>query len=106
VEREDTRDVTFECGGPRVLTYKELVDTIARAARLQVTRVPVPFAVWQALARLAEVLPSPALTRNQVELMEIDTVVSPHARGLADLGIQPLDLERTVEAIDFPEISA
>jgi hypothetical protein len=38
--------------------------------------------------------------------MQIDTVVSPHARTLADLGIQPRDLERAVEAIAFPEIAA
>jgi uncharacterized protein YbjT (DUF2867 family) len=97
---------TFECGGPRVLSYAELIETIARAARLQVSRVPVPFAVWHALARLAEVLPGLPLTRNQVELMEIDTVVSPHARTLADLGIQPRELERAVEAIAFPETAA
>jgi hypothetical protein len=38
--------------------------------------------------------------------MEIDTVVSPHARTLADLGIQPRGLERTVEMIAFPETAA
>ena len=111
VERDDSRAVTFECatfecGGPRVLSYAELIETVARAARLQVSRIPVPFAVWHALARLAEALPSHPLTRNQVELMQIDTVVSPHARTLADLGIQPRDLEHTVEAIAFPEIAA
>ena len=111
VERDDSRAATvecatFECGGPRVLSYEELIETVARAARLQVSRIPVPFAVWHALARLAEVLPGHPLTRNQVELMQIDTVVSPHARTLADLGIQPRDLERAVEAIAFPEIAA
>jgi uncharacterized protein YbjT (DUF2867 family) len=106
IEREDSRGATFECGGPRALSYDELIETVARAACLQVRRIPVPFAVWHALARLAEVLPSPALTRNQVELMEIDTVVSPHVRSLADLGIEPRDLERTAEQIAFPETAA
>jgi NADH dehydrogenase len=105
-ERDDSKGAAFECGGSRVYSYAELIDTIARAARLQVRRVPVPFAVWRALALLAETLPSPPLTRNQVELMEIDTVVSSHASSLADLGIQPRDLERTVEMIAFPEIAA
>jgi NADH dehydrogenase len=106
VEREDSKGVTYDCGGPRVLSYDELIETVARAARLEVRRVPVPFAVWRALALLAEALPSPPLTRNQVELMQIDTVVSPHARSLAELGIHPRDLERTVEAIAFPETAA
>jgi uncharacterized protein YbjT (DUF2867 family) len=106
VERDDTRCATFECGGFRVLSYEELIETVARAARLQVSRIPVPFALWHALARLGEVMPGHPLTRNQVELMEIDTVVSPHARTLADLGIQPRGLERTVEMIAFPETAA
>jgi NADH dehydrogenase len=105
-EREDSKGVTFECGGSRVFSYEELIETIARAARLEVRLVPVPFAVWRTLALMAEALPSPPLTRNQVELMEIATVVSPLARSLADLGIRPRDLERTVETIAFPEVAA
>ena len=34
----------------------------------------MPF--WDALAGLAEMLPQPPLTRNQVELMQIDTTAS------------------------------
>jgi uncharacterized protein YbjT (DUF2867 family) len=106
IGREDSRGATFECGGPRVFSYDELIATIARAAQLQVRRYPVSFAVWRGLARLAEALPRPALTRNQVELMQVDTVVSPHARSLADLGIQPSDIERAAELIAFPEATA
>ena len=106
MEREDSRHATFECGGPRVLSYRELIEVIAHAARLQVRTIPVPFAVWHAFARSAEVLPRPALTRNQVELMQIDTVVAPDARSLVDLGIQPRDLERTAEAIATSELPA
>lgn len=106
VEREDCRNATFECGGPRVFSYRELIEVIAHAARLQVRAIPVPFAVWHALARIAEVLPRPALTRNQVELMQIDTVVAPHARSLVDLGVEPRDLERTAEAIAISELAA
>jgi hypothetical protein len=39
--------------------------------------------------------PKPLLTRNQVELMQIDTVSSPEMPGFAELGIWP----HTVEAI-------
>jgi hypothetical protein len=34
-------------------------------------------------------LPSPHLTRNQVELMQIDTVSSPELPGFAELEISP-----------------
>jgi hypothetical protein len=40
-----------------------------------------PFAIWDALAGLAESLPPPPLTRNQVELMQIDTTASDNLPG-------------------------
>jgi uncharacterized protein YbjT (DUF2867 family) len=43
----DRHAATFECAGPRVYSYKELVRTIARAAGLQCTLMPTPFAAWR-----------------------------------------------------------
>jgi hypothetical protein len=57
--------------GPRVYSYEELVRTIARTAGLRPVLMRMPFAFWGALAGLAEILPHPPLTRNQVELMQI-----------------------------------
>jgi uncharacterized protein YbjT (DUF2867 family) len=84
---------TYECAGPRVYTYEDLLRTIAREAGLKPKLVPVPFAAWHALGWFAELLPSPPVTRNQVELMEIDNVASPGMPGFADLGISPRALE-------------
>lgn len=95
----EVRGATVECGGPRVYTYRELLATIARAAGLRPRLVPVAFAAWHLLARVAEALPSPPLTRNQVELMEIDSVVSDGAFGLAELGIEPSTVERTLQEL-------
>lgn len=43
--------------------------------------------------------PSPLLTRNQVELMQIDTVSSPGMPGLAELGISPHSVEALLEGM-------
>jgi NADH dehydrogenase len=91
--------ITVECGGPRVYTYEELVRTIARAANVNRSLVPVPFAAWHALARVAELLPGTPVTRNQVELMEIDTVASADVPGFADFGISPRPLEEVLQSI-------
>jgi NADH dehydrogenase len=96
VQRTERDPITLECGGPQVYTYRDLVRTIAREASLKPRMIPVPFGVWYALARAAELLPSPAITRNQVELMQVDTVASPDLPGLRDLGIAPQQLEETV----------
>ena len=63
--------------------------TIAREASLKPILVPVPFAIWHVLARVAEMLPTAPVTRNQVELMEVDTVASADLPGFAELGILP-----------------
>ena len=44
----------FECGGPRVYFYEELLRTVARAAGIKSILFPVPFAAWGALARISE----------------------------------------------------
>jgi hypothetical protein len=59
----------------------------------------VPFPVWHSLARIAEMLPGSPLSRNQVELMEVDTIVSAGTPGFEALGITPQPLERTLEQI-------
>jgi uncharacterized protein YbjT (DUF2867 family) len=91
--RIDMRAVTFECGGPRVYTYEQLLRTVAHEAGIRPILMPFPFAGWHALAWIAEMLPNPQLTRNQVELMQIDTVVSPELPGFRELGIAPHSLE-------------
>jgi hypothetical protein len=53
----------------------------------------MPFAFWSAFAGLAEILPHPPLTRNQVELMQIDTTASNGRPGFGLLGISPRSLE-------------
>ncbi len=92
-EREPT---LYEFGGPEVFTYDEFLRTVAREAGLRPALVPFPFAAWHALARVAEILPHPPVTRNQVELMEVDTVTSPSMPGLRELGITPRPVKDTV----------
>ena len=44
-------------------------------------------------------LPHPPLTRNQVELMQIDTTASDNLPGFRELGISPRPPEGELEAI-------
>ncbi len=96
LQRTEMRAITFECGGPRVYSYEELLKTVAREAGLKPILMPFPFAAWHALTWIAEMLPSPPLTRNQVELMQLDTVASPNMPGFGELGISPHSVEDTL----------
>jgi uncharacterized protein YbjT (DUF2867 family) len=88
----------YELAGPRVYSYEELLRTIARTAGLRPVLVRIPFAFWNAVAGLAEVLPHPPFTRNQVELMQIDTTASDSRPGFGLLGISPRSLEEELKA--------
>ena len=57
----------YELGGYGIYTYENLLRTISDRLDLRRVLVPMPFAVWQALALLAENLAQPPITRNQVE---------------------------------------
>ena len=89
----------YELAGPRIYSYEELLQTIARIAGLRPVLMRLPFALWNVVAGAAELLPQPPLTRNQVELMQIDTTASERLPGFRALGISPRSLEDELEAI-------
>ena len=89
----------YELGGPRVYTYRSLLEVIARCLGKRPLLVPMPYGVWHALASVAEMLPEPPITRNQVELMQLDNVASPDAPGFGDLRISSTSLEDALPAI-------
>jgi len=91
-------DEIYELGGPRILPFEALVQTIARELGVTPVLVPVPFWMWKMVAFGAETLPHPPLTRNQVELMAIDTVTSPNRPGFNALGITPRGIETVLAA--------
>jgi uncharacterized protein YbjT (DUF2867 family) len=92
----------YELAGPRVYSYEELLRTIARTAGLRPVLVRIPFSFWNAAAGLAERMPHPPFTRNQVELMQIDTTASGSRPGFAQLGISPRSLEEELKAMLKP----
>jgi uncharacterized protein YbjT (DUF2867 family) len=89
----------YELAGPRIYSYEELVRTIARIAGLRPVLMRTPFALWGVLAGVAELLPQPPLTRNQVELMQIDTTASENLPGFRTLGMSTRSLEDELEGI-------
>jgi NADH dehydrogenase len=92
-----THAITYECGGPRVYSYEEFLKAVAHEAGLKPVLPPIPFAAWHALARISEMLSSPLITRNQVELMEVDTVSSLEMPGFGELGISPHSVEEILQ---------
>lgn len=100
VDRKDAAGRTYELGGPRVYTFRQLLDfTLAETGHRRFL-VSVPFAIAPALGFFGEMvgwLPffEPPVTRDQIKLMKRDNVVSEGALTIGDLGVAP----KTVEAI-------
>jgi NADH dehydrogenase len=97
MRRAQMPSTIFEFGGPRVYSYEEFLGAGAHPAGLAPRLIPIPLAFWHALARVSETFPSPLLTRNQVELMQIDTVSSPKMPGFVELGISPQSVEAILQ---------
>jgi NADH dehydrogenase len=95
--RAETPLTIFEFGGPSLYSYEQFLRAVAHQAGLAPILIPIPFAVWHALAWASEILPGPLLTRNQVELMQIDTVSSPEKPGFVELGISPHSVEAILQ---------
>jgi uncharacterized protein YbjT (DUF2867 family) len=83
----------YELGGPQVLTYRALLRLIAERHGWRRLFLPLPFPLWLAAGSLAETLPAPPITRNQVELMQRDTVAAAALPGFAALDIAPRPIE-------------
>ena len=88
-----TQGKAYELGGPRVYTYKALLQLVLKQVDRRRVLVPVPFFLWDTLAALMAFLPDPPLTRDQVKLMKRDNVVEGTTLTLEDLGIGPISVE-------------
>ena len=90
---ESVRADANDDAGPRVYTYQALLRTIAASAGTRPFLVPFPFGLWRVIGYVSEALPSPPITRNQVELMKQDNVPAPDAPGFEALQISPQAIE-------------
>lgn len=84
---------TFELGGPRVYSFKELMELLLKVTERSRFLAPIPFGLARFYAWFIEKLPNPLMTRDQLRMLEKDNVVTPGAFGLAELGITPTPAE-------------
>ncbi len=91
----------YELGGPETKSFRELMELLLRQIGRERLLVPVPFGLAKLQALLLEMLPGKLLTRDQVELLKSDNIVSASAerdgRTLKGLGINPTSMEAILE---------
>ena len=96
LERDDAVGATYELGGPRVYTFRELLAWILHETRRHRALVDIPLRLAELQARVAELIPGKPFTRDQLLLLQRDNVVSEGAAGLAALDIVPTPIELVV----------
>ena len=67
--------------------------TIAASAGTRPFLVRFPFSLWHVIGFVSETLPTPPITRNQVELMGKDNIPEPDVPGSEALQISPQAIE-------------
>ena len=88
LKRAESQGKTYELGGPRVYSFKDVMELMLRETGRRRLLVPLPFAVARIYAWFLAKWPQPVLTRDQVKLLEHDNVVSDGALILKDLGVE------------------
>ncbi|ALM54690.1 epimerase [Halomonas huangheensis] len=96
--RPETPQALFELGGPDRLSWRQLVTLVAAHLDRDPRLVPVPMAVWHALAIGMSVLPSPPLTRDMLWLLAEDNTVGDNVAGFRQLDITPRTLRESLPA--------
>jgi NADH dehydrogenase len=102
LDRPDAQGRIYELGGPRTYTMKELLLYITHEIDRPRMLLPIPmlFAgpMGYTVGALSKLNPffGPPITGDQVQLLQLDNIVSPGAKTLADLGVTSLE---SVESI-------
>jgi uncharacterized protein YbjT (DUF2867 family) len=98
LQREAAAGATYELGGPRVLSMRELLAYILAETGRRRRLMTVPMWLAKLQAAVLEHLPGKLLTRDQLLMLQRDNVVTAGAPGLAELGIVPTPIDLVVPA--------
>jgi NADH dehydrogenase len=93
LESREAAGKRYELGGPRVYSFKELMELLLREIGRRRILVPVPLPILAIDAAVLEFLRLDLITRDQVRLLARDNVVNRRALTFADLGLQPKTIE-------------
>jgi len=93
LEDPATAGRVYELGGPKIYSFREVLELVQGEIRRKRRFVDLPFGLAAFQAKLMSILPNPPLTPDQVELLKSDNIVSSGALTLASLGITPTPAE-------------
>ena len=99
IEIKDNEGKIYEIGGPKVISFGDMVKSILKTINKKRFVVPMPMPIAKIQSSILSLLPiPPILTKDQCEILsEADNVVSNDHMTLQDLNVKPSDVEEAMK---------
>jgi len=99
IEIKDNEGKIYEIGGPKIISFGDMVKSILKTINKKRFVVQMPMAIAKLQSTITDLLPiPPILTKDQCEILsEADNVVSTNHLTLKDLDINPSDVEEEMK---------
>ncbi len=99
IELKGNEGKIYEIGGPKVISFGDMVKSILKTINKKRFVVPMPMPIAKIQSTITDLLPfPPILTKDQCEILsEADNVVSDNNLTLKDLNIEPSDVEEEMK---------
>ena len=99
IELKGNEGKIYEIGGPKVISFGDMVKSILKTINKKRFVVPMPMPIAKIQSTITDLLPfPPILTKDQCEILsEADNIVSNNNLTLKDLDIEPSDVEEEMK---------
>ncbi len=94
--RAEAAGAIYELGGPRVMSFREVLRFVLEQTGRRRPMIPVPHVLARLMASVMEWLPGKPLTRDQLRMLARDNVVTAGTPGLRELGVTATPVEMVV----------
>jgi len=91
--QEPHESATYELIGPKVYTFRRLMELMLRETGRSRMIVPYPLPLAYFTALFAELIPGKPFTRDQVYMLKTDNIASGKLKTQAHLGVEPRGIE-------------
>ena len=99
IELKGNEGKIYEIGGPKVISFGDMVKSILKTINKKRFVVPMPMPIAKIQSSILSLLPiPPIITKDQCEILsEADNIVSNNHLTLKDLDINPTDVEEAMK---------
>ena len=99
IEQKGNQGKIYEIGGPKVISFGDMVKSILKTINKKRFVVPMPMPIAKIQSAITDLLPfPPILTKDQCQILsEADNIVSNNYLTLKDLDIDPSDVEEEMK---------